>query len=83
MKNFTIRKQLIADNGRVFGINDDIAFTVLNPVTKYYDRYIGTLKDIKYNCILLTNVEINGGYENNEVVYLDDITDKSCNYVSK
>ena len=84
MKKFTIKKQLVTDNGRVFGINDNIFFTVLNPTTNYYDRYIGTIKEITYDHkLILTNVEINRGYDGNIVVDLDDITDNSCNYVSK
>ena len=83
MKKFTVRKQLVTDNGRVFGINDDISFTVLNPTTNYYDRYVGTVKEITNQKLILTNVEINRGYDGNIVVDLDDITDNSCNYVSE
>jgi hypothetical protein len=83
MKKFTVRKQLVTDNGRAFGINDDISFTVLNPTTNCYDRYIGTVKEITDHKLILTNVEINRRYDTNIVVDLDDITDNSCNYVSK
>ena len=83
MKKFTIKKQLVTDNGRVFGINDDIFFTVLNPITNCYDRYVGTVKEITNQKLILTNVEINRGYDGNIVVDLDDITDNSCNYVSE
>ena len=83
MKNFTIKKQLVTDNGKRFGINDDIFFTVLNSTTNCYDRYVGTIKEITGHKLILTNVEINRGYDGNIVVDLDDITDNSCNYVSK
>ena len=34
MNKYTIKKELITDNGKYFSRRDDIFFTIKNPVTK-------------------------------------------------
>ena len=75
-------KTLIADNGKEFGVGTDIGFTVYNKVTNYYDRFIGRIKEIRDEVIIIDNVELNkGNIDGKMVIALDNIEKNSCNYV--
>lgn len=84
MNKYTIKKALITDNGKYFSRRDDIFFTIKNPVTNCYDRYIGTITDIEDGFIYLSNIEINREkYYGIKQILLGDIVPYSCNYVVK
>ena len=75
-------KTLIADNGKEFGVGTDIGFTVYNKVTNYHDRFIGRIKEIRDEVIIIDNVELNRGKVDGEmVIALGNIEKNSCNYV--
>ena len=75
-------KKLIADNGKEFRVGTDIGFTVYNKVTNYHDRFIGRIKEIKDEVIIIDNVELNkGNIDGKMVIALDNIEKNSCNYV--
>ena len=75
-------KTLIADNGKEFGVGMDINFTIYNKVTNYYDRFIGRIKEIRDEVIIIDNVELNRGkVDGKMVIALDNIEKNSCNYV--
>ena len=75
-------KTLIADNGKEFGVGTDIGFTVYNKVTNYYDRFIGRIKEIRDEVIIIDNVELNRGkVDGKMVIALDNIEKNSCNYI--
>ena len=75
-------KTLIADNGKEFRVGTDIGFTVYNKVTNYHDRFIGRIKEIRDEVIIIDNVELNRGKVNGKmVIALDNIEKNSCNYI--
>ena len=75
-------KTLIADNGKEFRVGTDIWFTVYNKVTNYHDRFIGRIKEIRDEVIIIDNVELNRGkVDGKMVIALDNIEKNSCNYV--
>lgn len=78
-----IKTTLIADNGKRFNIGSDISFTFFNKETNHHDKYIGKIKNILDDRIIIENVEINrdcfGGCME---IRLSDIKKNSCNYVS-
>ena len=75
-------KTLIADNGKEFGVGMDIGFTVYNKVTNYHDRFIGRIKEIRDEVIIIDNVELNRGkVDGKMVIALDNIEKNSCNYI--
>lgn len=78
-----IIEKLRTDNGKTFVVGDDIAFTIINPKTKYHDKYIGEIKAISNKTITIKRVEINRNQIDGEmVINLGDIQPNSCNYVS-
>ena len=75
-------KTLIADNGNEFRVGTDIGFTVYNNVTNYHDRFIGRIKEIRDEVIIIDNVELNRGkVDGKMVIALDNIEKNSCNYI--
>ena len=75
-------KTLIADNGKEFGVGMDIGFTIYNKVTNYHDGFIGRIKEIRDEVIIIDNVELNRGkVDGKMVIALDNIEKNSCNYV--
>ena len=75
-------RTLIADNGKEFRVGTDIGFTVYNKVTNYHDRFIGRIKEIRDEVIIIDNVELNRGkVDGKMVIALDNIEKNSCNYV--
>lgn len=74
---------LISDNNKRFYIGNDIAFTIFNKKTKHYDKYIGEIRSISNDKIIINKIEINreyiGGYKE---IKLNDIESNSCDYVS-
>ena len=75
-------KTLIADNGKEFRVGTDIGFTVYNKVTNYHDRFIGRIKEIRDEVIIIDNVELNRGkVDGKMVIALDNIEKNSCNYI--
>ena len=75
-------KTLIADNGKEFRVGTDTGFTVYNKVTNYHDRFIGRIKEIRDEVIIIDNVELNRGkVDGKMVIALDNIEKNSCNYI--
>ena len=75
-------KTLIADNGKEFRVGTDIGFTVYNKCTNYDDSFIGRIKEIRDEVIIIDNVELNkGNIDGKMVIALDNIEKNSCNYV--
>ncbi len=75
-------RTLIADNGKEFRVGTDIGFTVYNKVTNYHDRFIGRIKEIRDEVIIIDNVELNRGkVDGKMVIALDNIEKNSCNYI--
>ena len=75
-------KNLITDNGKEFGVGTDIGFIVYNKVTNYHDRFIGRIKEIRDEVIIIDNIELNRGkVDGKMVIALDNIEKNSCNYI--
>lgn len=78
-----IKKTLISDNGKRFRVGSDIAFTLFNQGTKAHDKYIGEIRSISSNGIVITNIEVNRKHvDGYQAILFSNIEPNSCNYVS-
>lgn len=75
-------KNLITDNGKKFSKGYDIFFRKKNENSDHINRYIGCIKKINDDSILIDNIEINRCKVNGEIlIKLDEIISNSCDYV--
>lgn len=79
-----VKKTLVTDNNKKFGIHSDIAFTLLNKTTQNEEKYIGRIIEIDGDSIVIDTIEC----KNKDVevldkmrVLLNSIVDNSCSYV--
>lgn len=82
--NYKIKtmKTLVTDNGKEFGVGQDIAFSIFNTETNYHDKIIGEIKKIKNDSIIIKHIEINRNrVKGKKIILLCDIEKGSCNYV--
>lgn len=78
-----MKKVLIAGNSKSFSEGSEIGFDVKRRFSEGTDHYLGVIKIITDDSLVLDNVEINRTPVSAEVVIkLDDIVDNSCSYVS-
>lgn len=84
--NYTIeiKKKLKTDNNKHFSVGEDIGFGLLNQATQKEDRYIGEIKKINDDSIVINKIEC----KNKDIktpkemtVLLSDILPNSCCYV--
>lgn len=80
-----IKTTLIADNGKRFNVGQDISFTMLDEKTNTHEKYIGNIRRIDDDSMIIDHIEINRRQFPNAIcmkIYFTEIDKNSCNYVS-
>ena len=80
-----IKTTLIADNGKRFNVGQDISFTMLDKKSNTREKYIGNIRRIDDDFMIIDHIEINRMQFHNSMcmkIYFTEIDKNSCNYVS-